>query len=370
MRKRIKPINLFYPHVPMSARKAARKVLNTRWIGQGPLVDRFEELWTREISSPNTAISTSSGTAALHLAYILAGIKKGDEVICPVFTCTATNLPILYQEAKPVFADVNGYDLNINVESVKKLITKKTKAIVCVDYGGLPCELDELRKIARKHKIPLIEDAAQAQGAIYKGKLVGSIADFTCTSFQAIKIITTCDGGMLTIKNKKLVDMAKVVRWFGIDRKAKFEQRWKNDIVDLGYKYQMTDVAASMGIAALGELAHTLKHHRKLFNAYKKGLKGIPGIEFIGETKDQKSACWLCTVFVENREAFEKKLREYNIETNQTHYRNDRYTIFGGRVKNCPNMDAIEDNYLLLPMHYKLKVKDIEYICKVIRLGW
>ena len=361
---------LFYPHVPEAAKDAARKVLDTRFIGQGPLVDAFEEVWEKKISNPHKAVAVGSGTDALHLAYILADVGLGDEVIAPVFTCTATNIPILYQRGTIKFADVNRYNLNINVESVKRLITERTKAIVCVDYGGLPCELNELQALADKYGIPLIEDAAQAHGAIYHGKKVGSIADFTTFSFQAIKIITTCDGGMLTIKNPKWVEKAKVIRWFGIDRAAKLADRWANDITELGYKYQMTDVAAAMGIAAMYELNVTLRHHRALFEVYRKRLKDIPGITFIGDDTRIRSSCWLATAFVEKRNEFRKKLKERGIETNQVHYRNDMYTIFGGRVQNCPNMDYLEDKYIVLPMHYFLTEEDINFICDVIQEGW
>ena len=192
--------------------------------------------------------ATGSGTDALHLAYILAGLKKGDEVIAPVYTCTATNIPFLYMGVNIKFADIDIETMNISVDSVKKLITKKTKAIICMHYGGLPCDLDELQILANKYKIPLIEDAAHAVGATYKKKTIGSISDFTMFSFQAIKHITTGDGGMLSLKNKKLIEKAKRIRWFGISREDKQKGIWENDISEIGYKYQMTDLGASLAI--------------------------------------------------------------------------------------------------------------------------
>lgn len=361
---------LFYPHVPEAARRAAREVLETRWIGQGPKVDEFERVWYEEISKPHISVAVGSGTDALHLAYILADVGEGDEVITPVFTCTATNTPILYQKAKPIFADIKPDSLNVDPESVRKLVTEKTKAIVGVDYGGLPADLDELQAIADDIGVPLIEDACQAHGAVYKGRQIGSIVDFTCFSFQAIKIITTCDGGMLTLKDPALEDKAKRIRWFGIDRKAKLEDRWKNDIIEVGYKYQMTDVSAAMGLAAMEILPETLTHHRELFEAYRQGLSNIPGIKFIGDDEDHRSSCWLCTVLVERREDLRRKLAEHGIESNQVHYRNDMYSVFGGRVSHCPNMDKVESKYLVLPMHYHLTVEDVERVCKVIKSGW
>ena len=145
-----KTVTQFYPHIPKKYLSALKRVFSTRWVGQGPLVDKLEMIFSKKFGNNLPTVAVGSGTDALHLSYILAGIKKGDEVICPVFTCTATNIPLLYIGAKIKFADVDPKTLNISIESVKKLITKKTKAIVFVNYGGLPCDLIELNKIAKK----------------------------------------------------------------------------------------------------------------------------------------------------------------------------------------------------------------------------
>ena len=200
-----KSITQFYPHIPRNYMSALRRVFSTRWVGQGPLVDKLELIFSKKFADNQPSVAVGSGTDALHLAYILADIQKGDEVICPIFTCTATNIPLLYIGAKIKFADVNPKTLNIDINSIKKLVTKKTKAIVFVNYGGLPCELDELKEIAKKNKILLIQDAAQSLGALYKKKPIARFADFTIFSFQAIKQITSGDGGMLTFKNKKIL---------------------------------------------------------------------------------------------------------------------------------------------------------------------
>ena len=189
-----KTVTQFYPHIPKSASKAVQKVFKGRWIGQGPLVDKLEIIFSKKFANNMSSVAVGSGTDALHLAYILSNIKKGDEVICPVFTCTATNIPLLYLEAKIKFADIDPKTFNIDLKSVKKLITKKTKAIVFVNYGGLPCNLSELVKIAKKNKLILIQDAAQSLGATYKKKHITSFADFTIFSFQAIKQISSRDG--------------------------------------------------------------------------------------------------------------------------------------------------------------------------------
>ncbi len=364
-------IVLFHPHIPASTTQRVADVLSTRWIGQGPRVDEFEKEFTEKYGPEGTSLAVGSGTDALHLAYILAGLKAGDEVIAPVFTCTATNIPFLYMGVKIVFADVDPETMNINVEHVRTLVTKKTKAIVCVHYGGLPCDMDELQEIANEHDLKIIEDAAHAVGAEYKGKSIGSISDFTMYSFQAIKHITTGDGGMLIVKDKELRAQAERVRWFGIDREAKQKGIWENDIKDIGYKYQMTDIAATMGLAGLEEIDETLALRKQLLAEYEKGLKNIDGIKFIGSGySDRVHAAWLCTVLVDRRIDFQKMLREHKIESNQVHYRNDRYSIFGGRQDCFPNMDSVEDKYLVLPLHTKMTIKDVQYICETIKKGW
>jgi len=364
-------IVLFHPYVPKGAIAGVTEVLQSRWIGQGPRVAKFETEFSKYFAGSGTSLAVGSGTDALHLAYLLAGLQEGDEVITPVFTCTATSIPFLYMGVKIIFADVDPTTLNISVPHVKKLINEKTKAIVCVHYGGLPCDLTELHAIANEYNIPVIEDAAHAVGATYQGKKIGEISPFTMFSFQAIKHITTGDGGMLIVQNQDLVAQAQRIRWFGIDRSNKQKGIWENDIWEVGYKYQMTDISAAMGLAALQEFDFVLAHRQKLYEAYKIGLKGANGIKLIGaEYTDRTHAAWLCTALVEKRMEFMKFLRDHKIESGQVHYRNDRYSILGGRRDDLPNMDAVEDNYIVLPLHMHMTVADVEYVCSTIKKGW
>jgi len=366
-------IVMFYPHVPKSAKSAVMEVLDTRWIGQGPKVKLFEEGFSKKFASKFPAIAVGSGTDALHLSYILAGLKPGDEVIAPVFTCTATNIPFLYMGVKILFSDINPNTMNLDVNHVQQLMNKNVKAIVCVHYGGLPCDMDELQAIADEWNIPVIEDAAHAVGAKYKGMSIGSISDFTMFSFQAIKHITTGDGGMLIVKNKELVDKAERVRWFGIDRKAKQAGIWENDITEIGYKYQMTDIAASMGIASLQEFDEVSSLRKKLFRVYCEELTGFDRVKIVGnDFDDREHAAWLFTVIVEDRYSLQEKLRENKIESNQVHFRNDRYSIFNDFTngKEFPNMDQIEDKYLVLPLHTMMNENDVRRVCSVIKSGW
>ena len=364
-------IVLFHPNIPKNAEKYISDVLKSRWIGQGPRVEEFESIFEEKFTNPCKSLAVGSGTDALHLSYLLADIKEGDEVIVPVFTCTATNIPLLYIGAKIVFCDID-QNLNIAADAIEELITTKTKAIVCVHYGGLPCDMDKIWALAKKYNLKVIEDNAHALGATYKGEIIGSQSDFSMFSFQAIKHITTGDGGMLTIKDPNLVEKAKRLRWFGIDRLKKQKGIWDNDILEIGYKYQMTDLAAALGIASMEEFDAHLQHRQRLYKMYCDLLKNVEGIRVIGdEYEDRVHAAWLLTAEVDNREAFMKHLRKYNIESSQVHFRNDRYSIFGGReYGKFKKMDEMEERYIVLPLHAKMSEADVTYITDVIKLGW
>lgn len=359
-------IPLFLPHIPKNALTQVAEVLNSRWIGQGPKVDRFEQEFKEKFLGDCLPLAVGSGTDALHLAYLLAGIGPGDEVLTPAFTCTATNIPLLYIGAKPVLVDVNQETLNIDVADLRRKIRKETKAIVVVHYGGLPCDMSEIGALAKEFNIPVIEDAAHAVGAQYKGEYIGSISEFTMFSFQAIKHITTGDGGMVSIQNPELVDLAKRLRWFGIDRSAKQNGIWENDIKDIGYKYQMTDLGAALGLAGLEEFDDTLLHRQTLLKRYIENLGDHNSVKIVGRPNTHSvHAAWLFTILTKKRKQLQKFLLDNGVESNQVHYRNDRYSILGGRQE-LQNMDLIENDYLVLPLHTRMGIRDVDRICDLI----
>ena len=352
--------------------EAISKVISQSAFVRGPFVEKFEEEFSKLVGVDH-CVSCANGTDALFIAMKALGVGPGDEVIAPVFTCTATNIPFLYMGVKILFADIDPNTMNIDINHVAQLMNKNVKAIICVHYGGLPCDMDELQNIADKWSIPIIEDAAHAVGAKYKGSNIGSISDFTMFSFQAIKHITTGDGGMLIVKNKELIDQAERVRWFGIDRNAKQAGIWENDITEIGYKYQMTDIAAAMGIASLQEFDAVSSLRKRLFKVYSDELAGYDRVKIIGnDFDDREHAAWLFTIIVDNRYKLQEKLRDNKIESNQVHFRNDRYSIFKDFTegKNFPNMDQIEDKYLVLPLHTMMNENDVRRVCAIIKSGW
>jgi len=352
-------LNLFEPYVPNEALTEVNETLQGRWIGQSNKVNQFEYKFSK-MFGVRYPVSLNSGTASLELAYDLLDLGPGDEVITTPFTCTATNIPLLRRGVKLVFADILATTMNIDPKDVKRKMTHKTKAVVQVHVGGIGADVGKLR-------VPVISDACQALG-IFKG-------DFTCNSFQAIKHITTGDGGMLTCPDDKTYKAAKLKRWFGIDREKKEENNWQCykdrkmvfDIEVLGYKWHMNDIAAGMGLAGLLHYCEVIRYRRQLFNLYKRELSSVPGIKLID---GELNTYWLCTALVERRDDFAKMLYEKEVDTNIVHMRNDIYKIFGGKRQDLPVMNMLEENYICLPLHMNVTEEDVLRVCENIRRGW
>ena len=342
MKKR--KVKLFKPYVSWYAVWYVIKVLRSGQLAEGPRVKEFEKKFGERFGFKNVA-AVNSGTASLELAYELAGIEKGDEVISPVLTCTATNIPIVRRGAKIIFADIEK-DLNINVEDVKKKITPRTKAIVFVHFGGNNRGLKELIELATEKKITLIEDAAQAVGSDFWGK-----ADITCVSFQAIKMLTTGDGGAIICKDDELHKKAKRLRWFGYDRDEK-QRLGDTDLVEAGYKYHMNDINAAIGLGNLKVFDKNLNHYRTLIETYREG--GITAYP------------WFAVVLTDKRDELMEFLKKNGVESGVHHYRNDQYTIFGGKKK-YTMMDKLESKYLLLPLNMEVSEKDAGRVCELIK---
>lgn len=323
-------IKLFKPYVSYRAIYYVVRTLLGTQLAEGKMVKQFEKEFGEKFGKKHV-VAVNSGTSALELAYDLAGIKKGDEVITPVLTCTATNLPLVRRGAKIVFADTD-YDLNISIEDVKRKITKKTKAIVFVHFGGNNRGLKELKKIAKERGIYLIEDAAQAVGSDYWG-----VADFTCVSLQAIKILTSGDGGILICRSKRDEETAKRVRWFGIDREKK-QAGIDVDVKEAGYKYHMSDITASIGLGNLRSIDKVIAHRKELIKIY--------------QSNGLQSNIWLTRGDTNDYNATKELFKKKGVEIGQHHYRNDKYTVFKKYKNKCPVMDEIEGNYFFVPHHY------------------
>jgi len=362
-------ITMFWPYVPKRAIEEVSKVLQGRWIGQGPKVDEVEEKFSTKFNIPYS-VTLNSGTAALHLALRLSNLEEGDEVITTPMTCTATNIPILYSKSKPIFADIQKESMNIDPKDIERKITQRTKAIMVVHWAGYPCDMQEINEIAKKHNLKVIEDAAHGLGARYQDKYVGAISDYTCFSFQAIKQITSIDGGMLTVQNEEDNKRAKLMRWYGIDREFKGDIYWKYQIKEIGYKYHMNDVTATILDIQLDELEKISATRNRYADMYHNGLKSVKGLTLLERKQDRESGNWLFTIQVENRDGFQKKLADNDIESHMVHVRNDICPIFGGKRQELPVMNEVENKYISIPLHNHLTDEDIDKVIKTIRSGW
>lgn len=361
---------LFKVFMAPEAAAMSSEVLLSGYIGQGPRVEAFEAA-LKDWFSSEYILSLNSGTSALHLALRLAGVGQGDEVVSTPMTCMATNTPILANGANIVWADIDPNTGCISPESVRAKITPKTKAIMAVDWAGYPCDLNELQAIANEHGIKLIEDAAHAFGATYNGQKVGGIADFTCYSFQAIKHLTTVDGGALVCKSEEDYKRGKLLRWYGIDRDGpRKDFRCEEDVVEYGYKFHMNDVAAAIGLAQLPHMPELVRKHcdnAKYYTERFKGLEAVEGLPVLLDYKaDREAAYWLFTIRVDEPKAFMAFMKERQIVCSQVHARNDGHTVFKAYRTELPGVDKFSAHQVSIPVGWWLSSEDRERVADAV----
>jgi dTDP-4-amino-4,6-dideoxygalactose transaminase len=360
-------IPLFKVHMPETVFARVIETLASGYIGQGPRVAEFEKALAPWFGNPNV-LTVNSGTSALHLALRLAGVGYGDEVISTAMTCTATNEPILERGARIVWADIDPMTANIDPQDVERKISPRTKAIMVVHWGGYPCDLDELNAIAQKHNIKLIEDAAHAFGAAYQGHPVGSYSDFVCFSFQAIKHLTTVDGGALVCKSEEDYRRGKLLRWYGIDRETpRADFRCEEDVAEYGYKFHMNDVCATIGLQQLAHVGSVLDRHRANAAYYNEQLKGLSGVTVLAYQPDRVSSYWLYTLLVQDRLDFMRRMQEAKITVSQVHARNDKHTMMRDFVTDLPGVDTFVEKQVSIPVGWWLTDAERAYIAATIK---
>ncbi len=270
------------PHITQAEIDEVVDTLHSGWLSTGPKTKRFEKEFARCVEAPH-AIAVNSATAAMHLALDALGIREGDEVIVPVYTFTATAEVVVHCRAQPVFVDVDPVTCNLDPAQLEKHITPRTRAIIVVHIAGLPAEMDAILAIAQAHSLPVLEDAAHAFPASYRGRSVGSIGDMTAFSFYATKALTTGDGGMLTTANGEYAERAAIMALHGITRDAwkryAFGGSWYYEIVAAGYKYNMTDIAASLGLHQLARCQWLLQRRQEIARRYTEAFALLPEVE-------------------------------------------------------------------------------------------
>ncbi|MBI5417863.1 DegT/DnrJ/EryC1/StrS family aminotransferase [Candidatus Poribacteria bacterium] len=339
--------------------------IKTNWISSiGTYVTKFEKMFA-EFCGTKYALATCNGTVSLHLALEAMGVKAGDEVIVPDLTFVATANVVTYVKAKPVFVDIDPITWTIDTKAMEKKITSRTKAVIPVHLYGHPANMDEIISICRKHKIKIIEDAAEAHGALYKGRRVGGLSDFGSFSFYGNKIITTGEGGMLVTNSKKLFLEAQILRNHGMSTKRKY---WHPRI---GYNYRMTNLQAAIGVAQMEHIDKVIKRKCEIADLYNKLLHNIPGITLPAQESWAKNVYWMYSILIDKKygmsaQNLQKKLADNNIETRPFFFPLHKMPSYETKEK-FPITDRIAKQGINLPSSPLLKDEEIEYIVKVIK---
>jgi perosamine synthetase len=355
------------------------ETLRSDWVTTGPKVSEFEEAFAAWVGA-RYAVSFSSGTAALHGASFAAGLGTGDEAITSPLTFAATANCILYQGGKPAFADVREDTLNIDPERVSKCITPRTKALLPVDYAGHPADLDELRAIADRHGLIIIEDACHALGAEYRSRRVGSISHMTVFSFHPVKHLTTGEGGMVTTDNPLFADTLRKFRNHGISSEARERQaqgQWHYEMVLLGFNYRLTDIACALGLRQLSKLESNLVRRREIAARYNETLCSLSAVT-LPAVRDDVLPAWhlypvrldLDSLSADRAEIFQA-LRAENIGVNVHYipvhlhpYYRDR---FGYKPGDYPVAESAYERLISLPMFHGMSDRDVHEVVSALR---
>tara|TARA_R110000803_G_scaffold36616_4_gene78663 strand:+ start:1623 stop:2768 length:1146 start_codon:yes stop_codon:yes gene_type:complete len=367
---------LFKVHVDVSAAMIGiESVLKSGFINEGAQVSEFKKSFQAYTQSKNVTL-TNSCTSALTIALKIAGVDNDSEVITTSMTCVATNTPIKHLGGKIIWADIDLQTGNICPKSVEKKITKKTKAVICVNWAGLPCDLKLLQKICNKNNIKLIQDAAHSLGAEVDGKDICHFADMTCYSFQAIKHITCGDGGAIICKDDKDYKLAEKLKWFGLDRdETKDEngewkgQRWEQDIITAGFKFNMNNLAAAIGISQIPHMKSLVDKHRKNAKLYSDLFLKNSEINSLKYPSASSPSFWVYTVLLDekiNRDKVIEALNSVGINAGLVHVPNHPYTCFKDSFVSLHGVDEFAKRQVSLPCGWWLSSEDVNFIAKTL----
>lgn len=344
---------------------ALEEVLYSGMVAEGEHVYTFERAFAAQMQLPN-ALGMSSGTGALHVALLMAGVKQGDEVISTSMTAEPTNIAILHTGARPVFADVDPRSGNLDPASVDSLVGPRTKAILVVHYAGFPARLAELRAIADRHGIALIEDAAHALGSSYGGQGIGTLGDFSIFSLQAIKHMTTVDGGVLSLRDPSRLDEARRLRWFGL---SKGMARTEVDITKPGYKYNMNNVAAVIGLAQLQCVSDRIERHIANGRYFDERIGRIPGLSVTHFEPLAIPSYWLYSVLSDDSAAVESRLAAIGVAASKLHRPNHLHSVFAPDRRPLPGLDAYYRRLTHIPCGWWVSDTDRSRIVMALQKG-
>tara|TARA_Y100000590_G_scaffold121660_3_gene139312 strand:- start:18080 stop:19246 length:1167 start_codon:yes stop_codon:yes gene_type:complete len=373
-----KQIRLFQPYLSSSELKAVNRVFKKSWIGFGEEVKKFEKEWCRKFKV-KYSVAVNSCTAALHLSLLCNNFKKGKKVLVPSITFSATAASVLYSGLEPIFVDINHDDLNLNIEDMKKKYTKDCVAIMPVHFGGHPCKMEKIIPWAKKKNLIVIEDCAETCGGYYKGKKLGTWGDFGCFSFEEKKMMTTGDGGMICTNNKKLAKKIKSLSFHGWNRdplsrhKERFQKKskkylphWYYEIENLGFKYNMNDLEASIGRVQLKRLDFFNSSRIKMLKIFLKNINSLKHIKPTFPYDLKNSSYWMLSIRCKKRDKLIDFLKKKKISSS-VHLMplplHKLYKKYDGKI---PIAKKIWKDLVTLPLHPHLKKNEINYIIKSI----
>lgn len=365
-------IPIFKPSLSEKEIKEVIETLKSGWWGAGPKAQEFEEKFAKYIGT-KYAVSLNSCSAALHLAGKVLNIKEGSEVITTPLTFVSTLYLASYNNLKIVFADIEKDTLNIDPEKIKERITKNSKVILPVHFGGHSCMMDEINGLAKDKGMFVVEDCAHAAGSTYKGKKLGSLGTFGCFSFQAVKNLATGDGGMMTTNDEELYRKLRVLRWLGInkdtsERTGKDQYKWNYAITEVGYKYQMCDILASLGIAQLERLDELNKRRKEITHIYSDNFKNLPWIETPTQKSYTNSANHNYVIKIsKDRELFMDYMNKKGISTGVHYLPAYKHPIFKHLKADCPVTEKIWTKLVTLPLYPDMTHEEIESVIDAVK---
>ena len=371
-------IRLFKPCVGEEELANIREVFERAWLGLGPRVAQFEKEWSEYIGA-KTSVAVNSATAALHLSLLAFGFQPGKKVLVPAISFVSTATAALYNQLEPVFVDIDPDTLSLSLEDVERKMTPDTVAVLPVHMGGHPVPMERLMEIGRQHRLAVIEDCAHCAGGIYKGKKLGTWGDIGCFSFEEKKCMTTGDGGMISSNRAELIEPLRAYRWLGIDkdtwrRSASYTspeaidaRHWYYEVGVLGYKYNMNDLMAAIGLAQLKKLDRMNARRRAIIQRYLEGIKDCRQIRPLFPYKLEDSAYWIFGVRCEKRDELILHLKKKGIATSVHYLPIPMHPLFRKYSAETPVANRVWQTMLTVPLFPDLTDGEVDYVVEALR---
>lgn len=371
-------VRLFKPSVGENELANLRSVFERAWLGLGPLVSQFENEWSAYIGAA-CSVGVNSATAALHLALTAYGFPPGSKVLVPAITFVSTATAALYNKLEPLFVDVDPRTLSLSFDDLERKVTKDCVAVMPVHMGGHPVPMERLMEFAKIHHLAVIEDCAHCAGGIYKGKRLGTWGDIGCYSFEEKKCMTTGDGGMLSSDNVDLLEPLRAYRWVGIDKdtwkrstgytnsKDLDARHWYYEVAVLGYKFNMNDVMAAIGLAQLKKLDHMNERRRVIIQRYLDGIKGCRQLEPLLPYELKEASYWLFGIRCKRREDLILHLKQWGIASGVHFLPLPLHPLFKSHDEPIPIAKEIWQTMLTLPLFADMANEEVDYVIEALR---